>query len=150
MTSQTDDWQAVVRAYIDYREWLLRNPDPSLVDRIMHPDCDCYPEQVEQLEAYLRDGLRWAGDTRVVIHSVESIIDPGAPADDPRELNSLHLRVVIELVGTDRLLDRDGQVVETSPPEAPRLYDLIMVRGDSGRWRVRTLHDFGPAEVGDG
>lgn len=160
LASETTDWRAILRAHQDYAEWLLRNPNPALVGKIMHPDCDCHERATQMLAEWQEKGLHWEWDGTGPlwkILTVEQSLAPGAPADDPRELDVLHLEAWMKQTSIARLVDDTGTVQATDEPpqgtppgEEFRSMDFVRA-GPGHPWLLRTFNSYmGDPENGNG
>lgn len=134
-----DDYERLARSHVAFRTWLFRNPDPELLDEIVHPECECYVEK-ELLASYVERDLHWTGnDQGIVVHDVKVV--------DDLARNLVHLQVVLERPAPGELVDADGNVHNRVEPRAPWVEDLVFIREDAeSPWQLRDFTDRGPVE----
>ena len=137
-----EDFDAVIRSYHAYRDWVFMHPDPDRLDAIMHPECECIIQK-DLLAHYVDQGQWWVAEPTVV-HSVE-VVDDVAP-------NVVILRITLEHTDTQQLIDSEGTVHEVLEPRPPWVEENVYVRDDeTSPWRLRSFLDLGSVEdqVGD-
>lgn len=134
-----DDYEQLARSHVAFRNWLFRNPDPDLLDQIVHPECECYVEK-ELLASYVERDLHWTGDDQgIVVHEVKVI--------DDLARNLIHLQVVLERPAPGELVDAAGNVHNRVEPRGPWIEDLVFIREDAeSPWQLRDFVDRGPVE----
>ncbi|MCC7078246.1 MAG: hypothetical protein IT198_14080 [Acidimicrobiia bacterium] len=137
-----EDLEAVFRSTLAYEDWLFSTgADPELIAETILPECSCYREDYESLRVLHENGWRSIGDgagTELVAFKVMS-----RPAPD-----LARVWTVQQNTSTVRIVDADGQVLETSPPWGPVVAVYTLARGEDGRWRTQTAEILGPYEEG--
>ncbi|MBW3576905.1 MAG: hypothetical protein KY462_04030 [Actinobacteria bacterium] len=131
-----DDFERIFREIAAFRTWLYRNPHPELASLIYDPGCDCYDLFTTQLQALSGHDARY-DDAGTQVHSI---------AVAHRVDDYMVLLEVVTSHGMQRVVDSEGQVVETGVGWETRQEMYTLVRGADGRWRVVHVALGGPAE----
>jgi hypothetical protein len=130
-----NDFEAIWRSIAEYRLWLQKHPDRSLVGEIFARRCSCYRRERRLLGRLENKGWRFAGNGIETI-SVE-LIDRPAP----------HVAVirVIDRQGAQTFVDENGEVVREGVGWKPTSWVFTLGKDVDGAWRLRDLILEGPA-----
>ena len=140
IANQGDDLVAVTRSILEYRHWLLQNPKPELLERIIRPQCGCWESSRVGLVNLATKGWRYEPPLDAK-PSIAEIRLTDRPAPD-------QARLYVKSGGssvTRRVVDPSGKAVEESPPSGPTARIYLLLRED-GRWRVSGVSELGPVE----
>ena len=102
-----EDFDAVIRSYHAYRDWVFMHPDPDRLDAIMHPECECIIQK-DLLAHYVDQGQWWVAEPTVV-RSVESsttsppTLSPCASSSRARARRDSSMRQVMSTTLSRRL-----------------------------------------------
>jgi hypothetical protein len=119
------EWRRALNSIIAVQNEMLRNPDPSKVDRIVDPSCDCYKT--------MKDGVQTLKDRKWRVNG--NTLDP-AQVTLISTLNDQY-RIAVVFKGTGAAtVDAAGTVVEPGDTglAQPVLYSLKRSLG--GDWKM--------------
>jgi hypothetical protein len=142
------DWPAVVAGLDNYLAWLFEHPDPSLVGNYATPDCPCFSAIQTTLADYQATGQRrLTNGDKVDQVRLTAVIVPSQGRSD----SAVDLSVYVTQEGVaNALLDRHGQVLQRSSASGPVGYDVELLLGPDGQWRIRHVLCLGTPGVGRG
>lgn len=124
-----DDPGRALRAIVRYRHRLLRAPQPDLVALIYAPACTCADALRQQVQRFVRHGLRLEGGPPRV-SNVRVLERTGALATVRYTVRS----------AAGLIRDGAGRVVERGGASAARRFESQLLRTD-GRWLVQTIRE---------
>ena len=125
-TPTTEDRLTAVASDIYEREFVLLNePDPTRLDDLYSPDCDCYEVQKTTIDAAANLGLHLEGTPSEVLQ----VTDEGGSETAPR--------MTVQLRSEGRFVDADGQEQNLpGPPATPYCQILGLEQVDDETYRI--------------
>jgi hypothetical protein len=141
------DWPTIMAELNNYIAWLWEHPNPSLVGNYAAPDCPCLSAIRTTLADYQAKGERrsYTGADKLDQVKLTAVIAP--PQGNSESAVDLSLGIVDEAAGVV-LLGPQGQVLERYNGSGPVGYDVELILGPDGQWRLRRILCLGTPGIG--
>lgn len=120
--------EAFARLYLNLVNQAWSTPDPDLIRPLVLPTCRSCANDISTAESLKREGERYEGPASAVD---SSIVTPDHTAQER------YVLVVLRQL-KQRIIDRDGDVVEVAPPASAQIEVAVRWR-DSQGWRISTI-----------
>jgi hypothetical protein len=131
-------WPAILASLARYGQWLLANPDPSLVGTVAVPGCSMYDLLSTQVEGLLWDQAYLRPSAPVLGLVVGPSPAPGTP------LAVLGTSVTIDVTAyraVEPVLSRSKATqISAFPALPPTALRVTLQRGGAGKWRFCTVN----------
>jgi hypothetical protein len=120
-------WQSIVKSLTGYGQWLLGNPDPSMIANVAAPGCGMSDLLGQQVAGLVNSNL-YVQTTAPVITQV---LGPAAAAN-----GTVGLAVVASRGAEPVLSQKKGTTVTTVAPYGPTALTVTLSQGSDKKWRL--------------
>jgi hypothetical protein len=149
--AKTDPWAVVVPSLIQYVQWLLANPGTgqTLLSNAAVPGCSGYDQVNTQLSALIGGASLVSPVTPLLISITGGAATTSTlPAGGIEVSTSAEVMLTVKAVrGVEQVVNSSGQVVSNVRALPPTAFDVGLVIGGDGNWRLCTV---GPADISAG
>lgn len=129
LVNSGEDFDAIIRSFIAYQDWVGAHPDPAALTETMAETCPCLAPSQKNMEELKAKGWRYEPGVDTEVQQVK-----------PRAVTGDVVDVFVAIRYPEReVLDSAGRVVKTDPAEPPTSYFYTLTRGGDGRWRITQI-----------
>jgi hypothetical protein len=128
LSTAGSNWMPIVKSLAGYGQWLLGNPDPSMIGNVASPGCGVFDLLGQQVAGLLNSNTY----VRTAAPTITRVVGPSAvPAD-----GTVALMVVAGRGAEPVLNQRKGTTIATVVPYAPTTLDVTLRLGSDKKWRL--------------
>jgi hypothetical protein len=122
------NWQSIVTSLTAYGQWLLGNPDPSLIAEVATPGCAAANQLGQQVSGLI--------NSNAYVQTVAPVISRVAgPAAAPAS-GTVGLTVVAGRAAEPVISQKKGTPITTVAPYAPTALVVTLNQGSDKKWRL--------------
>jgi hypothetical protein len=120
-------WMSIVKSLTGYGQWLLGNPDPSMIGNVATPGCGMSDLLGRQVSGLVNS------DTYVqtVAPVITQVLGPSAATN-----GSVGLAVVAGRAAEPVMSQAKGTTITTIAPYAPTTLNVTLDKGSDNKWRL--------------
>jgi uncharacterized protein YceK len=127
LSTTGSNWTSIVKSLTGYGQWLLGNPDPSMIANVAAPGCGMSGQLGKQVSGLLNS------DTYVQTSApaITQVVGPSASAD-----STVGLVVVASRAAEPVLSQKKGKQINTIAPYAATTVNVTLNLGSDKKWRL--------------
>ena len=122
------NWMAIMKSLTGYGQWLLGNPDPSLVPNVATPGCGQANLLGQQVNGLLTSGTY----VQTAAPTLTQVVGPSAAAAN----GTVGLIVVASRAAEPVLTQKKGATVNTIAPYGSTTLSVTLDKGSDSKWRL--------------
>lgn len=128
LSTTGSNWKSIVTSLTGYGQWLLGNPDPSMIANVATPGCAMANLLGQQVNGLLNSGTY----VRTVTPAITQVVGPSAaPAT-----GTVGLAVVASRAAEPVLSQKKGTTITTVAPYAATTLTVTLNQGSDKKWRL--------------
>jgi hypothetical protein len=122
------NWQSIVKSLTGYGQWLLGNPDPSMVANVATPGCAMANQIGQQVSGLINSNAY----VQAVAPVITQVVGPSAaPAT-----GTVALTVVASRAAEPVISQKKGTTITTVAPYAATTLTVTLDQGSDKKWRL--------------
>jgi hypothetical protein len=122
------NWMSIVKSLTGYGQWLLGNPDPSMIANVAAPGCAVADSLGLQVSGLLNSNTY----VQTAAPTITQVVGPSAAAAD----GTVGLRVVAGRGAETVLSQKKGATITTIAPYGPTTLSVTLSLGSDRKWRL--------------
>jgi hypothetical protein len=127
LSTTGSSWQSIMKSLTGYGQWLLGNPDPSLVANVATPGCGAANLLGQQVNGLLTSNAYVQTSAPVLTQ----VVGPSAATG-----NSVGLTVVASRAAEPVLGQKKGTTINTIAPYPATTLTVTLDKGSDSKWRL--------------
>jgi hypothetical protein len=127
LSTTGSSWKSIVTSLAGYGQWLLGNPDPSMIANVATPGCGMSTLLGQQVNGLINSNTYVQTSAPVITQ----VVGPSASAT-----GTVSLAVVASRAAEPVLSQKKGTTITTITPYAPTTLSVTLSRGTDKKWRL--------------
>jgi hypothetical protein len=129
LSTTGSNWKSIVTSLTGYGQWLLGNPDPSMIANVATPGCGLTSLLGQQVNGLINSNTYVQSSAPVITQVV-------GPAASTSTAGTVRLAVVAGRAAEPVLSQKKGTTITTIAPYAPTTLSVTLSRGTDNKWRL--------------
>jgi len=121
------NWMSIMKSLTGYGQWLLGNPDPSMIGNVATPGCGMSDLLGRQVSGLMNSNTY----VQTVAPVITQVIGPSATTN-----NTVGLAVVASRSAEPVVSQTKGTTITTIAPYAPTTLSVTLDKGSDNKWRL--------------
>jgi hypothetical protein len=128
LSNTGSNWQSIVTSLTGYGQWLLGNPDPSMVANVATPGCAAANDLGQQVNGLINSDAY----VKTVAPVITQVAGPSAAPTG----GTVGLTVVASRAAEPVISQKKGTTITTIAPYAPTTFTVTLNQGSDSKWRL--------------
>jgi hypothetical protein len=127
LSTTGSNWQSIVKSLTGYGQWLLGNPDPSMVANVATPGCGMANLLGQQVNGLINSNTY----VQTSAPTITQVVGPSASTS-----GTVSVAVVASRAAEPVLSQKKGTTITTIAPYAPTTFNVTLSQGSDKKWRL--------------